>query len=348
MKKIFFTSIREYSGTSAVVIGTVLNLLDEGKRVGYLKTFGYIPIIVDGVLTDADSGFVFSLLGEGNVLLSSPLVLTEDVYDEVMEGKRIPMDELKGAYNRLSSNKDVFVFEGGFNIFQGACFGLSAFDVAYEFNLPVILVERYSKLETLDRAIFVKNGLSRFLKGIVLNMVRDEDRNYAEKERVLFEKNGIPVLGTIPFVELLSSCSIRTMSKELNARVLCGEDHFDRFVSSILVGAMDPENAITFFKRKRNLVVVTGGDRSDIHIAALEANVSSLVLTGGFPPSSIILSIAHEKNIPILLVEEDTLTTAKKLDFIIGHSRTHEKEKLSVLKELIKKNVDIAKILGFG
>jgi BioD-like phosphotransacetylase family protein len=39
-----------------------------------------------------------------------------------------------------------------------------------------------------------------------------------------------------------------------------------------MVGAMSAENALSYFRRKAHKVVITGGDRPDIQLAALETS----------------------------------------------------------------------------
>ncbi|MEW6679679.1 MAG: DRTGG domain-containing protein, partial [bacterium] len=206
--------------------------------------------------------------------------------------------------------------------------------------------ERYSKIESSDRILSLKELLGDRLKGVILNMALEEDMEFAKKEGDFLNKNGVCLFGIIPFVNTLQSTSIKALKDELGAKILCGEEHLDKLVQSVMVGAMDPDHAITFFQRKKNLAVITGGDRADIQLAALEANATCLILTGGFPPSDIILGLANQRNTPILLVSYDTLTTAQKTEWLIGHSRTHEEAKLSSLKELIKENVKLSELLG--
>lgn len=340
MKKVFFVSTREYSGVSAVVIGTILVLKDMGKRVGYMKTIGYLPIYKDGIWTDIDSSFVLSLLGGDISLASCPIVLNQETYENWLNSKAISFKNiLEEAYLRLSKDKDVFICEGGFNIYQGRSLEISAFEISKAFDFPIVLIERYACMELSDRVLLLKELLGGRLKGVILNMVKPEDMERAKKEAEILNKNGISIFGIIPFVDILQSTSIKVLADELGAKVLCGEEHLNTLVQSVMVGAMDPEHAIIFFQRKKDLVVITGGDRPDIQLAALEAKASCLILTGGFLPSDMILGLANQRNVPVLLVNSDTFTTAQKAEWLIGHSRTHEEQKLSILKTLIKEHV---------
>ena len=47
-----------------------------------------------------------------------------------------------------------------------------------------------------------------------------------------------------------------------------------------MLGAMGAELALKFFRTKPDKIVITGGDRADIQLAALETDTKCLVLTG--------------------------------------------------------------------
>jgi len=125
------------------------------------------------------------------------------------------------------------------------------------------------------------------------------------------------------------------LAELLDGRVLSGEANLDNLVEDIVVGAMGQEHALSLFRKHHNLCVVTGGDRSDIQLAAMEAKARCLLLTGNLYPSSIILGKAEEMGIPVIMVGTDTFTTAERADSIIKSARTHEAKKLVKLQELI-------------
>ena len=51
-----------------------------------------------------------------------------------------------------------------------------------------------------------------------------------------------------------------------------------------LIGAMSPDHALRYFQRAANKVVVVGGDRAEIILAALETPTAAIVLTGSYVP----------------------------------------------------------------
>ena len=80
------------------------------------------------------------------------------------------------------------------------------------------------------------------------------------------------------------------------------------------------------------MAVVTGGDRTDLQLAALETSTHCLILTGHIPPQPLILSRAEDLEIPILTVNLDTLTTVEIVDRAFGHVRLQEPIKVSVFR----------------
>ncbi len=65
------------------------------------------------------------------------------------------------------------------------------------------------------------------------------------------------------------------------------------------------------------LAFITGGDRSDLIIAALNENISCLILTGFIQPDVSIIAEANAKKIPILLSPSDTFTTMRNLNRLL-------------------------------
>jgi hypothetical protein len=91
-------------------------------------------------------------------------------------------------------------------------------------------------------------------------------------------------------------------------------------------------------------VVVTGGDRPDIQLAALQTSTRGLVLTGGLHPSAVILKRAQELGIPVLLVGGDTLSVVEEVERLKGRLRVRGEMKIAKARELFAKHVDLARL----
>jgi BioD-like phosphotransacetylase family protein len=108
---------------------------------------------------------------------------------------------------------------------------------------------------------------------------------------------------------------------------------------------MNVNSALKYFRKARNMAVVTGGDRTDLQLAALETSTQCLILTGHLPPAPSILSRAEDLEIPILSVDLDTLTTVEIIDHAFGQVRLHETIKVKCVFDLMDKHFDVDRLI---
>jgi len=112
----------------------------------------------------------------------------------------------------------------------------------------------------------------------------------------------------------LSGVTIAELADELGASVLVDNGQ-DGYVERFTVGAMGSDSALRHFRRTRDAAVITGGDRAEIHTAALEGPRRPLSHPYRRPPApSAIVGQASEKGVPILAVQTDTLTTVERAE----------------------------------
>jgi hypothetical protein len=165
----------------------------------------------------------------------------------------------------------------------------------------------------------------------------------------VLESKNVRVLGIIPEEIGLTAPSVADIQQTLQGEVLAGEESFDRVVKHILVGAMTPSSALRFLRSVEDKVVVTGGDRADIALLALETDTSLLVLTGNMYPDIHVISKAKEKKVPVILVPEDTYSTVSKIEAVTGRIKPNDEKKISFVKQIASDHVDwkqILKLLG--
>jgi BioD-like phosphotransacetylase family protein len=103
---------------------------------------------------------------------------------------------------------------------------------------------------------------------------------------------------------------------------------------------MSVDSALTYFRRKPNKAVITGGDRPDIQLAALETSTKCLILTGNLRPSPIILGRAEEVGVPMILVRQDTLTAVEVIERFFGKTRFHQEKKVQRFEEMLQDRFD--------
>ena len=99
---------------------------------------------------------------------------------------------------------------------------------------------------------------------------------------------------------------------------------------------------MTHFRRQKNSAIIVGGDRSDVHLVALEGDSPCLVLTGNLYPNDIILTRSEVLEIPIIVVREDTYTVAKKMETLLMRHKLRDEIKIRQGAQLINANLDFA------
>jgi hypothetical protein len=272
-----------------------------------------------------------------------PVVATSDFISGVLAGTIGEQTHaVIEAFAACSAGRDVMVVEGPTDSFQGASVGIAVPQVAALLDAHVLLVGRPLDGPDLpDSVICEAQRLEGRLAGVVLNWVQEWQMDFVRTQTAPFIRaRGIPVFGILPHEPVLSSVTVAEIAEALNGTVLSAEEHLDELVESFMVGAMGQEKALRFFRRKARKAVITGGDRADVQLAALETSTQCIILTGNMPPSSVVLARAEELGVPMLLVESDTLTAVERMESLMGRTRLHDEMKVARIREMFDETVD--------
>jgi BioD-like phosphotransacetylase family protein len=246
--------------------------------------------------------------------------------------------KLMAAFQRVRAGRDVVVLEGGANLREGYLVGLPTPDVAQMLGASALVVVKYNDdLQILDDALTARKRLGDTLVGVVLNAIPRQRMPFVQETvKPGLEARGVPVLAVLPRERLLLSVSVGDLRDFLSGKVLCCPEKMDELVEHLMVGAMSVDSALSYFRRKPNKAVITGGDRPDIQLAALETSTKCVILTGNLQPSPIILGRAEEVGVPMILVRQDTLTAVEVIERFFGKTRFHLEKKVRRFEEMLE------------
>ncbi len=348
MISILVVSSERYSGKSSLVVGLSLELVDRGYSVGYMKPVGSYPMKVDHEKVDEDAYFVAQAIGIKDAFCDvSPYFLTWDTLNRYMRKK--PTDARKrvtNCFETLSKGRDIMLVEGGENFVHGKVLGLSAIETGQLLDARILLLDTYNDELSVDRVLSARDYFGERFLGAVFNWVPERRLPFTRNLLVRFlDSEGIRTFGSIPTDRVLRSITVRDLADGLNGEIICAADRSDELVESMMVGAMGQEQALRLFRKQANKVVITGGDRSDIQLAALETPTKSLILTGGQRPAPLVLGQAEELGVPIILVNYDTATTVEMVDAAIGHQKVHNPKKIERIRKFIQDDIDLDLLL---
>jgi BioD-like phosphotransacetylase family protein len=344
MVTLYVASSQSYSGKTLTSLVLATRWQRQNRKVGYFKPIGLLPVRSEDQLTDEDALFVARHL---NLSASPsdlcPIVLDPNTCRTDTDSAR---SRVRQAFEACCSGADVTVVSGtGEALTRGSSIGLNGVQAAEMLDAKVLLVGKCESLLDADPIIACHQALGDRLLGVILNLVPPR-----EQERVwdivvpCLEQMGMSVLGLLPRDPILHSVSVRELAEATGARFLCGRDSAEELVENFVVGAMGADRALRYFRRTPRKCVITGGDRSDIQLAALETPTRCLILTGDLPPSHTVVARAEDLGVPMLLSRDDTLTTVATIEEMLGKMRVREPRKIEHAIEQFEAHLELAKL----
>ncbi|MDS0280960.1 phosphotransacetylase family protein [Haloarcula onubensis] len=354
MRSILLTATSEGCGKTGIALGLALAATDRGYAVSYMKPKGTRLQSHEGRVLDTDPLLARDLLGlDADIDDMEPVVYSPTFVDQAIRDT-LPRDDLTGLlrerFETLADDRDLVVLEGGGSYTTGGVVELTDADVAAALDADVVLVAPFADPADIDGVLAAAADLGDRLAGVLFNPVPDAQFDYVEEAVVPFlESRGVPVVGILPRVKALAGVPVAELADHLNATVLTDTAPTERTVERFLVGAMSGESALRYFRRTRDAAVITGGDRSDLLSVALEAGgVTCVILTGGHPPADALVSKAQRRDVPLLLVQADTLTTVERGEELVRSGRVRDAGTVQTVRDLLADHADLDALVGPG
>ncbi len=353
-KTLLVGSCEPFSGKSAVVLGIARQLIKTnlpilfGKPLATSLEWDGQPESLPDPLIDDDVRFVGKTLG----LTDEQLLPSLHLIDPIFADQRLLANDLdsgKGFENlkkRLEADSEgLTLLEAAGSLHEGLLYGLSLGQLAEGLDTSVLLVHLWQGSRSLDALLYAKEKLGKHFIGVVLNAVTPDEVHQIEKSVVpALKAFGISVFGVMPRSPLLRSVAVGELVRRLGARVICCHERLELMVETLSIGAMNVNSAMEFFRRRRNMAVVTGADRTDIQLAALEASTQCLILTGAGEPLPQLINRAEELDVPLLKVDHDTLSTVEVIEQAFGHVRLHEAVKATYAFKLVEEHCHLDRL----
>ncbi len=345
MKTLYITSAETFSGKSALCVGLGLRFKQDGLHPGYMKPVNVHCQVSEGMPHDDDVTFakqIYEMTEPFDQVC--PVALTPAKLEQQLRGPETDFSaRLKEAFAKVSVGRDVMVLEGGRSLREGYVAGLPPKKVIDMLGAQVLTILRYDEALMVDRAMTAQNYFADTLLGLVINEVPKTQAEFVQEAIVPYlKRHRMKVFGVLPREPILSAPSVRELAEGLRAEILCSHECSEELVEHMLVGAMSVDSALSHFRRKPNKAVITGGDRSDIQLAALETSTRCLILTGNLYPNPQVLNRAEELCVPVLLTRLDTLAAIEVIEGYFGKSRFQQPQKIARFSEMLNQHFDFA------
>jgi len=360
VKRVFIAATKQNDGKTTVSLGLIRNFQEKFKKVAFIKPIGQRYLEEEGLKIDEDSLLIEEVCGiKCGLKDMSPIAVEKGFTEEYIAhpDKKAITKQIKKSFHRVSKKQDLVVIEGTGHAGVGSVFDHSNAAVAKLLNSKVIILSsggigRPIDEIILNKALFERVGVK--LLGVIVNKVLPEKFDKINRlVRKGLEHNGIKVLGVIPYMPMLSYPTLGQIVDETGYGIVCGKEYLENSISRIIIGAMEPRDAINYIVE--DSLLITPGDREDLIVACLgcfrdtpdkRTKISGMVLTGGIMPDPPIISILSKSGFPVLMAKEDTYLVSSLIHDLTVKIRPRDKEKINTAVELIRKNVDLEAILS--
>ncbi|WP_207421928.1 phosphate acetyltransferase [Desertivirga brevis] len=351
-KTVFVATAEPYSGKSIVVLGLINMLLGKARKIGYFKPIiNYHP-------TEKKDVHVQTVLQHFGLPVNY-----EDIYaftrSEVLhhiendsQGEMI--DVIISKYKQLEETYDFTVIEGSDFVGEGAAFEFEAnVSIAKNLSAPVIVVvtgKGKTTAQIINSALTLhKNFESREVQVLatIVNKVKPEQLEDV-KELLNSQLEEGSILAVIPENKSLENPTMKEIHDSLGGKLLFGEENLPNQVDNFITGAMHVPNFLNHLKE--NVLIVTPGDRGDIVIGSLQANLSTsypkvagIVLTAGSMPEEPIIRLIEglQTVVPIISVPTGTFQTITEIAAIKPRISPDNTKKIQLALDIFDKYLDV-------
>ncbi|MGZ3756267.1 MAG: phosphate acetyltransferase [Mucilaginibacter sp.] len=355
IKTVFIASTEPYSGKSIISIGLINMILGKAQKIGFFK-----PIInqnafesrdnhIDTILTHFD----LSIAYEDTNAFTWP----EAMRHMETESQGEVIDTIIRKFKYLEDKYDFTVVEGTDYLGEGTAFEFEInVQIAKNLRAPVIVVvsgENKTTAQVVNGAITaIHNFEAREIQvlAIVANKVKPES---VDDVKALLGKQLSPdtLIAVIPGDKSLQNPSMKEVYENLNGKLLFGHDHLSNQVDNFVTGAMQVPNFLNYLKD--NVLIVTPGDRGDIIICALQANMSTsypkvagIVLTAGYEPEEPIIKLIEGSQgvMPIIAVNTGTFETSNIIGSIRSKISADNPKKIQLAIDTFNKYINLPEL----
>ncbi len=326
MTVLYVASDQEGAGKTALCAALAQIMKRKGNNVAIFKPMASADQDVD---SDPDTETYRKLLDQ--VVDGKPLGLSSGgLTPELLE-------QAKSAFNNVSEGADVVIVEGSS--------GLSASDaktLVEAFDAKVIVVSRYDRELSSSQmkpwqAVFGKRIVGYVINGLTLYASTEANTKLPST----MKSDGLPLLGIIPEDRRLLGVTVNTIMEHLEGRLISRGGDMESLVEHFMALGLTMDPGELYFGLRENKAVIVRGDRPDIQMAALATSTSCLVCTRGIEPIEYVQYEAEQEEVPLIVVESDTLATMNAVNGLLDKARFDHHRKLTRFTELLEQHINL-------
>jgi phosphate acetyltransferase len=365
MKKAFFIAATGQNvGKTTTSLGLIAGLKKRNQKVGFLKPVGQEHVETEnGKRVDKDvllfkSHFQLEDNDEDMSPVLFPKGFTRDYLDGNVNHDDL-VEKITHSFHKIATKSDITIVEGTGHTGVGSIVDLNNAQVAAALKCPIILVASGGLGSAFDELMLNYTQCEKYgvrVAGVILNRVLSEKREMVEDYMTKALKRwGLPLLGCIPYDELLSCPSMLDFELLFQTELLSGKkERFHHFPQISLVA-----NSVEIYKNllHSDQLIITPAAREDIILATLSRywdikithpeNTfrTGMILTGKIPPSPSLVEEVQKADIPILYAPVSSFVAMKMINSYTAKIRKEDTEKIKEAITVVERHIDFDRLM---
>lgn len=356
-KNLYITALEPQSGKSIITLGVMEFLVRNLVRVAFFRPIinepnqeGEIDKIINLISTYYNLDIPYRKMYAYTFEEAKSLV-AEKKHDKLVEGILDRYKELENEYDFvLCLGTD---FESDSSAFE---FELNV-EIANNIGSPVLMIANAHEgsiegvVKACQFAIESFEDKGSNILSVIVNKTPSDLQQQMLQSLKKHLQHKIELIYSIPYEESLDRLTMTEIVKALNAKVIYGKEQLNRSVTRFVIAAMNLRNYLP--RLSNDNLIITPIDRLDIILGTLAAyrsnnmpNIGGIVLTGYLKPDKLLRNLLQgiKDIVPIIKVEEDTFTTATKIESIHSYITPDAPNKISSALGLFESNVDTTEL----
>jgi hypothetical protein len=359
--RLYIAATSQHVGKTTSTLGLMAAIRARGHKVSYCKPVGQEFVELGNLRVDKDAllfarGMDFELKAE----LHSPVIIGRGVTARYLDDPT-QFDfaaSIIRASRKLQSENDFVIYEGTGHPGVGSVCDVSNAQVARMLGAPVVMIVEGGIGNTIDKlnmnlAMFREQRVP--VRGVIVNKCLpnkiDKVAHYVD---MYLKKQGIPLLGVLPFEKSLSSPIMATIRRALKGKTLYHRSGLDNQVENIASGSLLAQAEVENLK---NLLILASNRRLEEAISVLQdilrerklpgSTISGIVVTGADSDNPNIphLDFINKHKIPVVSCPLDTYGAAVRINQMEVKINLKTPWKIRRAVELIEERVNMDLLL---
>lgn len=359
-KRIFIAATRMNDGKTTTSLALFSAVRSFTERVGFIKPVGQRFIEVEGHKIDEDSVLLNEIFHvDTPVEAMSPIAVysnfTREYLDSPDENHSKIIDKICRAFDRVAFQQDYIIIEGSGHAGVGSIFGLSNADIAKYLNAKVIIVTSGGiggpvDEIALNKAVFEAADIP--IIGAIINKVQPEKIEMVQKYcSIALKRMNVPLLGCIAHEKTLTQPNLQQIVNAIGGRWLHAKENgkYHR-IHRVVIGAMSENSLAQAIGWGSLIIAPLDCEEIVLSVTATEAlkknrSPAGIILTHEIQLESESMNQIRQTSIPVILCPEDSYSIASKVNKMTIKTQPKDTDKISIIKDLICKNIDLNVIL---